>query len=69
VYASADGPVAQVDTTDDAAALLADAASDDLVAAADAADSVDAVLAADDATEGEDTSPDAEVADSLSATD
>jgi hypothetical protein len=58
-----------VDTTDDSPTLLADAASDDLVAAADAAASVDTAVAADDATVGEDTSPDAEVADSLSATD
>jgi hypothetical protein len=58
-----------MDTTDDAPALLADAASDDLMAAADAAASVDTVVAADDATVGEDTSADAEVADSLSATD
>ncbi len=69
VYASADGPGAAMDTTDDAPALLADAASDDLMAAADAAASVDTVVAADDATVGEDTSADAEVADSLSATD
>jgi hypothetical protein len=69
--AASDGPVAAVDAGSDGsvAAVDVDAADDAPAEAADAATGVDAPVVDDGASVAGDVSPDAEAADSLSATD